>query len=280
MGEKAVRRRVQQRIANRTGLVSHTIVYLVVIGILSAVWGQVSPLIINAVGNDPMWLSQLLQQLNVPLIVAMGWGIGLANHFIDFLSKTTGRIEARRRAIFKNMQRIYGDNWEQDASERQYKNVRRSVMKRFDDRVGFFHSFITFVMTIMMLTAIWTSAMPALQLMAETEAPDIIPLFNLPLPLIIALVWGVGLAINGIGVLFSPLIGSETDEQAIERELARERERDVSIGKRKNAMDDAKLKNEDLAVSTPPRIRLTEEGELTESFAQELDEQEQRRTNR
>ncbi|MFN8373364.1 MAG: protein kinase [Anaerolineae bacterium] len=278
--EKAVRRRAQERIGNRGGVVSHTIAYIVVITILTLIWGQVSPLIVSSIGSSPAWLAQLIQQVNVPVVIALGWGVGLANHFVDFLSKTSGRVQARRRAIFRQMERIYGDNWQQDASDKQYKRVRRSVMQRFENRIGFFHHFITYIMTLLFISTIWFNAMPALQAMAAAEAPDAMPIFGFPVPLLVALFWGIGLVFNGIGVLFSPLIGDEAEARALESEMERERSRisDLSVGKRKNVTD-AKLKNEDLAVNTPPsapRVRLTEEGELTDSFAQEISDQERR----
>jgi serine/threonine protein kinase len=286
MDEKAVRRRTQQRIGNRGGLVGHTVAYLVSITVLTTIWGQfISPAIV-ASPDLPVWAAQLIQQVNMPMVIALGWGIGLANHFVDFLAHTTGRIEARRRSIFRHMERIYGDNWQQDASDKQYKQIRHSVTQRFDNRVGFFHHFVSYVMTIMLLTAIWGNAMPALQAMAAAEAPEALPLFSFPAPLLIALVWGIGLVINGLTVLFSPLIGDEAEARALESEMARERQRlseTSQMTKRKNEADNFKLKNEELAEATPPtepRVRLTDEGEFTDSFAEEVDRRAQRKGRR
>ncbi|NWF69319.1 MAG: protein kinase [Chloroflexi bacterium] len=270
--EEAVRRRVRHQGRRRSGLVGHIIGYLVTIGILSAIWGGVEPALISGLQNDlPAWAIQLIELLPVPLLMALGWGIALAQHFVDALANTAGRINARRRAVFSKMQRIYGQNWQEDASDQQYRRVRRSVQEGIDQRIGFFHHFVAFVMINLMLLTIWGTANPALQEMARVEMPDQAWLFSFPLPLIITFFWGFGLAFNGIAVLLSPLFGREADERTLEQELARERERSLAVGKRKNQ---APL--EGLEEAAAPPLRLTEEGEFTDSFAQELNEQERR----
>lgn len=76
--------------------------------------------------------------------------------------------------------------------------------------------------------------------------------------------WGFGI----ITQLFNYYNNFGPGQRAIDREIERERQRLYGSGEVTHAQEE-KLKNEDAAM---PRLRLTEEGELTESFVDEMDE--------
>jgi len=76
--------------------------------------------------------------------------------------------------------------------------------------------------------------------------------------------WGFGI----ITQLFNYYNNFGPGQHAIDREIERERQRLYGSGEVTQAQEE-KLKNEDAAM---PRLRLTEEGELTESFVDEMGE--------
>ncbi|HEX2621871.1 MAG TPA: hypothetical protein VHL11_17055, partial [Phototrophicaceae bacterium] len=85
-----------------------------------------------------------------------------------------------------------------------------------------------------------------------------------PWPLIVSLGWGIGMFSHFIGYYNKYGAGRERREALIQSEIERERSRTMST----------KAKNED---NYDPALRLTEDGELTESYVEEIDEQKRKR---
>jgi hypothetical protein len=107
---------------------------------------------------------------------------------------------------------------------------------------------------------------------------------SFPWPLFPIFFWGIGV-VSQIGEYYTKYgAGARRREAELEREVQREMERSTA-GKAKNASpatDKAKrrLSVDELDEVPGARVRLNEDGELSDSFVQERDEQEARRSRR
>jgi len=113
----------------------------------------------------------------------------------------------------------------------------------------------------LMLWVIYLFAVPNLMDASETDS------VTFPWPLVVMFFWGIGLVSNALEVF-----GTARRERAIERELERERALlDSEKPKRARAAAEDDL---------PQSIRLTEDGELTDSMIADLDHDDARRAQR
>lgn len=130
--------------------------------------------------------------------------------------------------------------------------IRRQIEKRMEERTGLLiHSAAYFAVNLM-LWIIW------LMTSIENRA------FDFPWPLMVTLSWGVGWGAHYLGYYNKYGAGRERREAMIQAEIERERSRTMST----------KAKNDDYY---DPALRLTEDGELTESYVEELDQQKRKR---
>lgn len=98
-----------------------------------------------------------------------------------------------------------------------------------------------------------------------------------PWPLFPTFFWGIGVVAQIAEYYEKYGPGRQRREEAIERELQRERER-ITIDKPKKNKNDEEAFSLSQIEDAAPRVRLNEEGELTDSFIHEIDrEQRQRR---
>jgi serine/threonine-protein kinase len=121
--------------------------------------------------------------------------------------------------------------------------IRRRVEKRMEERREFYSHITAYVMVNLMLWVIW----------AVTDFG------GHPWPIYPMLVWGIGVAIHTVIFYNEHGGGRQRRDRIIQEEIERERARVYG----------EKAKNEDFA-NAPP-IRLTGDGELTDSFLDELD---------
>lgn len=132
------------------------------------------------------------------------------------------------------------------------ERIRRRVEKRIKERQEFKVHLVIFFMVNLLLFTIWFLS----------SGPG-----SFPWPLIPFFGWGIGIVAHYMEYNHKYGAGAERREQEIQRELAKARRQ----GRLADAYDldafDEKRKNEDLIQG---RVRLSEDGEFTESFVAEL----------
>jgi serine/threonine-protein kinase len=244
--EEAIRRRIDRRFRKRAEFVAHLGSFIAVNLICWFLW--------NNAGVNLGWAFPW------PLFVTFGWGAGLASDMMETVEQTGRRAEAREDAIEREMNLLYGNNWSYTTSQDQYRQVRKRIAAEFHKRAEFFQNLAAFVFIIPLMWLLWGNGLKIFG--------------DFPWPLLIMGGWGLGIASEGVQAFLHPSSRSAAREQAIQREIERERRRlgmDASY-----AEESAKRKNED----ADRHVRLTEDGELTDSFAQEWDEDEDEKRKR
>ena len=114
--EEEIRRRVEKRIKQRNEFYSHLAVYVVCNLMMWMIW---------ALTRDPgetigfPW----------PLIVMFGWGIGLGSHALTVYFNSASRVEARERAIQREIER----ERERLANDEYYEKPKRDQRLRLTD---------------------------------------------------------------------------------------------------------------------------------------------------
>ncbi len=255
--ENTLRKRIEARFKKRGEFVGHLVAYVVVNAVLWIIFSGTGGFAF--ISDDPQFGQWM--QFPWPLIVSLGWGSGLAAHMFETYFATGSRDERRYQAIRTELRRQYPDGWGR-VDRRELKKIRRRVEKPIKKRVEFFEHAAVYLMinTMLWMIYIFGSNLPDIGALM-TEIP-------FPWPLIVSLGWGVGLAIN-----FAEMLSTAGRERAVQRAIERE-----YSGKRKN--DEYDL--DDVADSRPVRrVRLTEDGELTDSMAVEWEEEDKpKRSNR
>jgi serine/threonine protein kinase len=263
--DRSVRARVNERIGRRRGLGGHMIAFLIMGGVFTVFNPVAQQIVGNIFAGDETF--SVLSQLNFAFIIMLFWGGGLVANMIDVFYNTGRRLELRRQAINTAMIQRYGDNWIEVANDKEYKKVRNQVNSRFDRRSGFFQHFFVALFTVLGVFAAWGPVhQMLLSLIGDVEF--IGPLLHQTaiLPLIFALIMALTVAFHGLGVFLSPVLGEEAHDRTLQRELERERQfAEQSLAGAYKSKNDAKAKNE--------QIRLTEDGEFTDSIVETLDDE-------
>jgi tRNA A-37 threonylcarbamoyl transferase component Bud32 len=141
---------------------------------------------------------------------------------------------------------------QREASLSEEERIRRRVEKRFKERQGLIIHFVAYVMVNFMLWAIWAGG--SITSLIQAQEPSIpTGMLGLPWPLFVTIGWGIGMISHYINYYSKYGSGAERREQAIQREIERERERSMA--------QDYDLK--------PKRMRLTDDGELEEASNQQ-----------
>jgi serine/threonine protein kinase len=280
--ENLIRRRAHKRINMRRGFYAHLAIFLIVIIALAAGQGELSAEIsgwlqsdgfVTDVGiTDPANIDVAalrntlspLADLPFWLLLAAIWGSGLASHGLKVFDATNRRrIEARRNQIDADMTEFYGPEWAYIADTRSYRRVRKDIEKRASDRVGL----MSHALSVVLLSIAGFLIIPQVQSIVVNAYNIANPAESFPVDLgnwasiFISLLF-VSLLIHAIVYLITGLGSSQTGERAIQREMARERElsRRYTKAQRKNTAAD----------NTAPAIRLSEDGEMTDSFLDEI----------
>lgn len=255
--ETAMRQRIEKQFKKRGEFVGHLIAYLFVNVVLWAIFLSGAGGIVDIIGepgNFP-W----------PMIVSFGWGAGLVAHGIETWFDT-GRRAARRLTIVREAYRQeFGPNW-RDAKKSELKRVRRRAEKPFNERKEFFEHLGVYAMINSMFWVLFLSSSDWLARLVDDA--DLAQVLEFPWPLAIMFFWGIGLVAHGMQAL-----GAQRREDAIQRAL--ERERAQVYGKKPKR--DQYLPDDTVAER---RVRLTEDGEFTDSIIAEMeaDEKPKRRS--
>lgn len=158
------------------------------------------------------------------------------------------------------MEQAYGSDWHYTVGQDEYLRIRRELNKTYRKRVEFYQQLGVYFIVIPMLWLVWYFT-----LMLGWGG-----IFTIPWPILVMIGWAIGLMDMGVKALGDSGRRAAERERAIQRELERRR---VLESKAKR---DSKLKRED----EEPGLRLTQDGELTESFAEEWEQIEARKRRR
>lgn len=264
--EKSIRARVNERLGRNRGLFGHIVAYM----IFSALFLAFTPFIQQIIGRifEGDETFGVLSTLNVGLMITMLWGGGLLADMADVYYNTGRRLESRRRAINEAMTQRYTADWINIATDKEYKKVRDQVNQRYDSRKDFFQHFFGGFGVVLALEVAWGPLRQVLtSLIGDVDV--VRPLLSQNVPTIFALIMGLTVILHGLSVVISPLIGSERHERELEREIERERQfAEQSLGGMYKPKNDTKSKND--------AVRLTEDGEFTDSIVEALDEEARR----
>jgi hypothetical protein len=248
MSEDAIRRRVQERFNKRKEFMGHIGAYVAVNLLLLIIFGVSSGFFGGGIFAFP-W----------PLIVMFAWGSGLVAHAIETYYKTGSRAEKRDRIVDAGMSEVYGEDWGLTVGEKEYKRASKNILKAHDKRLEFMQHAGVYIMINIMLWIIF----------GFSNSFFGGGIFSIPWPLIVMFGWGIGLVAHAIDTAAHSNKASRSQEAAIQREIERQRER--------FGYYDEKPKNEPDIIEGERSVRLTDEGELTDSFAQEWDEEQKRK---
>ena len=265
--ESTVRQRVDRRWKKRRALFIHTGIYVLVIGFLTF-FGQANyenalsqallePDIAQTIAEVGGDFITPLQQINIGLALALLWGGGLAGHALSVFYDSGRRLERKRQRMENELEAAYGPHWRELADEDAYRRVRRRVESGAQKRLALLTHFVHALLFTLFAVYLWGPLGEGLQPFAEQE-PVIRTLVDSPFPAIIALVLLVPVLIHGMVIGVGSVISAEPDERTYAYELEREREL--------SGLSAASVKPK----RTPQSLRLTEDGELSESFVDEL----------
>ncbi|HRF96681.1 MAG TPA: 2TM domain-containing protein [Aggregatilineales bacterium] len=273
--EDYVRRRVKKRINDRRGLFGHILAYLAVTVVMFGVSPAIqqamtglftSPDFIESVGAATA--QALTPLINLPLaaMLALGWGGGVLSHIAQVFYRTGRRQERKRILIHEEMTALYGENWRQTVSDVEYRPIREWVRRRFSRRLGF----ITHGINALSSTLIVWMLLPILSQLVLNFTTSA---FFAQLPSLILLFILGSVLIHG-GIVAVAELFDNGHEREIQREIAKEKAR-LGIGedeKVKNSILIEKRKHtlEDNWEDESMEMRLTSDGELTESTVQNL----------
>jgi hypothetical protein len=246
--EQAIRRRVESQFKKRSEFTMHAIMFALVNLLL---WG-----IYLFAGGLPGDLGALAQSFPWPLIVSLGWGSGLAAHALDTYYNTGKRAAQRTRALRDELYRLYGSDWS-GVEKRELRRVRKRIESPFKKREEFYSHAIIYVMINLMLWIIFffSTGLPG-------DLGALVRSF--PWPLIVMGGWGIGLAAHAMEAF-----GAGRQERAIQRAVEREREEQWADEKPKRDFDDESR-----------QIRLTGDGELTDSMVEQWQRDERGKRSR
>lgn len=247
MSEDAIRRRVKKRFEKRNEFIGHMTAYVFVMILLGFIWRFTSGFIDGAVGEVP-W----------PLFVLFGWGAGFLAHGIDTYYQTGKRAEKREQRLDEGMTALYGYDWANTVTEGEFRKARKRILESQDKRISFYQHLSVYASINTLLWIIWGSSAAFITGIAA----------EFPWPIIVMLGWGIGLFVHGVDTYISSGSRQKAQEEAIQREIERQRDRAFS--------EKAKRKNDDM-LDADPVLRLNDEGEFTDSFVQEWTEDEKRK---
>ncbi len=261
--EQAVRQRVERQFGERRGLVIHAVIYLVTVGLLVTFEPQLQAMVASILsGSDAL---MPVSEFPFGMMVAFVWGGGLVTHLLEVIYKTGRWAERRRTLIDTAMRRRFGVRWTEIATDREYRSVSKQALKPLEERLNFLQHIAA---TLGVIGVILATRDPLLRIADGLLGDSAIGSFlaHPQFPFLLVMIMLIPIVIHGAVVALSPLFGEAAKARAIDREYARSR-RNLTDGQRAD---------DDSAVQVVPDkdkragIRLTEDGELTESMAEAL----------
>ncbi|NDJ61128.1 MAG: protein kinase [Chloroflexi bacterium] len=274
----SLRRRLEWEFKKRNEFWIHALIFLIINGGLMLVFFGVMPQLAAAFrdefGSQP-W----------PLIVVFAWGSGLLAHAVETYHETGHRASERARRIRAALRDSFGPDWS-NAERNDLKRVRRRVEAPDKKRVEFAQHFVVYLMINAMLFAIFRMTQ-GLNIPDMLDGDFVMGAIDFPWPILVTIFWGVGLMAHFFEVRAAVRREGVID-RAIERERRRQMRLDLREEKRKNKrkrLTDSQIAasaRDDSAVDEaldPPTVRLTSDGEFTDSMMESLDERGQQRSD-
>ncbi|MBZ0300620.1 MAG: 2TM domain-containing protein [Anaerolineae bacterium] len=186
-----IRQRVEKHYNQRKEFIIHLIVFGIINGALWAIWA----------------LTRGLLGFPWALVVTLGWGSGLAAHFLEARSWSPGHLAAVDRAIDRQMNSIYGPDWRDDTEPEDYARVSAAVTKQFRQNNEFTIHLTIYVIINLLLVMLWFILSGGV---------------GFPIPLVLMALWGAGLAAHGASNYFDSSRSVAARERAVQRALAAE----------------------------------------------------------
>ncbi len=225
-----LRRRVEQRVNKRREFSMHATAFGIVIAVMWAIFLGVPSLMAGW-----WWLA---------VATTLGWGAGLAGHAVDTYFQVGAPAERVDEAVWRNMRDHFGPDWREMASKSDYNTAKFRLSRNTNKLKELLIHGSVFVLINLMLWIFWLGgAVPMMQNFLHFD------LSGFPLPLIVTLGWGIGMAFHVADVMSSLNRGREV-ESAVERERDR-------MARLENT---AKRKNEERHTS----MHIGDDGELVE----------------
>ena len=286
LSDESIRRRAQQRIEERRGLFFHAIIFTLVIVALFLTQGQVQASLGAALNNPESELVQAigldylgpLATLNYALVAALMWGTGLISHGIKVFYNSGQRLINRRHDLKLALEARHGVDWPETIDHRAYKKVRKDVESRYNSRAEFFSHAVSGMLATAAVFIAWGPISEVLYEASVRAGDPWTIVTDATIPAIFGMVMAITILVHAMALLVGMVTGSHSKDRAIRREIERERELaglGPSITKRKNDADLFHADDIDKA-KRDPAIRLTEEGELTDSFVREIEDEDPR----
>jgi serine/threonine-protein kinase len=254
INEAAIRRRVEKRFERRGEFMVHLAIFGVVNLFLWFLWGLGSDVLNSLLNGSFLQFLSDFTAFPWPVVVSLGWGSGLAAHAIEVYYKTGARAEARDAAVEDEMTTIYGD-WTIDSHRREYKQVSKQVRERSNKRLELLQHGSVFVLINLMLWSLWFFSGAG----------------GFPWPILVTMGWGIGMVAHVAESYSKSGKRAAQRDRAVEREVERERQRLGLDVEEKRKHDHKPKRDQDR------RVRLTEDGELTDSFVAEWEDTEEKR---
>ena len=187
-----IRRRVEKYYEDRSGFVIHLTVFIILNAIFWGIW-----LFTHTAFYIASW--------PWPSIISLAWGSGLAAHWLEFRSKTPGRLARADRLAEDQMADLYGPDWREFADESVYRKLHQAAHQRLRHNTEFGIHLAVFVMLNALLWLLWTG-------ITGSEGP--------PLTLIVTALWAAGLGAHGASNYFHAARQIVAREKAVQQALA------------------------------------------------------------
>jgi hypothetical protein len=247
--DQGARKRAEHQINKRKEFFGHAVAYALVMPMMA---------IGNSVGIG-------FTDGDIPTfwpVVALAWGSGLLAHGIETYYETGARLARRTRSVQDALYARFGAEWRRaDKNMRkEVRKVRKQVEKPFTDKREFLQHAAAYVLINLMMWFIYFDF-----------GSNWNEIQTVPWPLFVMVGWGLGLFSDGMSKL-----RQNSREATIAREMARERELLGGSGKLKN--DHVGL--DDIERQMDGSVRLTPDGEFTDSMVSEMLESDRARSQR
>lgn len=269
--EPFVRRRVNECIKVRRGLLAHIAIYgfgvLMLLSINPAIQPSISAFLsssefVEAVGQPTAQALQPLASLPIALIAIIGWGGGVLSHMLRVFDHAGRRQQHKLNIIDREMTELYGADWRYVVSDTEYRPIREWVRRRFQRRLGLMihavNATTSAIITILCLPMLWQLIMNITQSTFLAQLPSLLLL----------------LIVGGLVIHFGISLISDMFDTGRERHIQCEiiKEKARLLGDEKRKMSPSLVeKRKHLDETYEQRgIRLTADGELSESTASQL----------
>jgi len=246
----AIRRRAERQVKKRRDFAQHLGIFTVINVLMWVIFfgtdGSIEPDI------SVPW----------PLFVLFGWGAGLVADAIETHYITGKRAARRIVTIHRAFEDKHGPRWWETTSKAELRKTRKQAEKPLKGRQEFFQHLGVYVMINLMLWIIFLTVFGV--------SDDTI----FPWPLVVMVSWGIGLFAH----YMETVRGAKDDQRAVDLQIEAElafRSGQFEKAKRKNdfggaaTLDDLGAAEADTPVER--RVRLSGDGELTDSMVQEID---------